>query len=233
MLIYESLILLLTFLLLNIPIFISIYRYVFKDLNLFAKLAIGAVYWSCAFLTQELVPFIGVLILLFRVHGKEDCETQIRDINIWSIGFRDIVIVTFAAVVFKVAISQINMLYVNILNLYFRVEVKPQEIVEEFAAGEIYYKMLLFVLVVILAPFVEEYIFRYYVYDRLLLPRMPAFIAAIISSVLFTLLHLNVAGIPTFFGLGLYCTFVYEKKGFYGAVITHVVSNLVTTAFLF
>lgn len=232
MILYEAFILLLTFLLLNVPIFLSLYQYVFYNLNPFAKLAIGIFYWCFAFLTQELVPFIGVVILLFKVHGKAEDEMQARDINIWSISLRDTFLVAFAALVFKVAISQLNILYVNMLDLFFRMEVKPQEIVEEFAAGDQYYKILLFVLVVILAPFVEEYIFRYYVYDKLLLPRMPAVAAAIISSALFTLLHLNVSGIPTFFGLGLYCAFVYEKKGYYGAVITHIVSNLATTVFL-
>lgn len=232
MVLYESFILIFTFLLLNVPIFISLYKYVFKDLNSFAKLAIGVFYWSAAFLTNELVPFIGVLILLFRVHGKTENEMQTRDINIWSIGFRDIALVTGAALIFKAVINQLNKLYVNILSMYFGMKVKPQEIVGEFEMGDMYYKVLLFVLVVVLAPFVEEYIFRYYIYDKLLLPKMPFAAAAIISTALFTLLHLNVSGIPTFFGLGLYCTFIYEKKGFYGAVITHVVSNLVTAVFL-
>ncbi|MDD4503708.1 MAG: CPBP family intramembrane metalloprotease [Clostridiaceae bacterium] len=232
MVLYESFILIFTFLLLNIPIFVSLYKYVFKDLNPFSKLSIGVFYWSSAFLTNELVPFIGVLILLFRVHGKAENEMQTRDINIWSIGFWDIALVTGAALIFKAVINQLNKLYVNILGMYFGMEVKPQEIIGEFEVGELYYKVLLFVLVVVLAPFVEEYIFRYYIYDKLLLPRMPSAVAAIISTALFTLLHLNVSGIPTFFGLGLYCTFIYEKKGFYGAVITHLVSNLVTAAFL-
>lgn len=232
MLLYETFILLLTFLLLNIPIFISLYRYIFKDLNPFAKLAASILYWLLAFLANELAPFIGVIILIFGVHVKEEVEAQIRDIDIWHIGFRDMTFVAFSAVVFKIVISQLNIIYVNILDRYFGLEVIPQEIVEEFATGEVFYKILLFALVVILAPFVEEYIFRYYIYDRLLLPRMPAVAAAIISSALFTLLHLNVSGIPTFFGLGLYCTFIYEKKGFYGAVITHVVSNLITTILL-
>lgn len=229
---YEAFIIIFTFLLLNFPIFISLYEYLFKDLNLFAKLAIGVLYWSFAFLAHELVPFIGVLILLYRVHGKAEDEMQTRDINIWSIGPRDIVFVAVGTLVFKLIINQINKLYVNILNIYVNMEVKPQEIVEEFATGEMYYKVLLFILVVVLAPFVEEYIFRYYIYDKLLLPRMPSLVAAIISTALFTLLHFNVSGIPTFFGLGLYCTFIYEKKGFYGAVIAHLVSNFATAIFL-
>jgi uncharacterized protein len=232
LLFYETFILIFTFLLLNIPIFISLFKYVMKDLNPFAKVTVCVLYWFFAFLTQELMPFIGVLILLFKVHGKEEDEIQMRDINIWSIRYTDIALVAGAALIFKIVISQLNSLYLNIISKYLGMDVKPQEIIEEFVVGELYYKVLLFVLVVVLAPFVEEYIFRYYIYDKLLLPRMPAVVAAIISSALFTLLHFNVSGIPTFLGLGLYCTFMYEKKGFYGAVITHVVSNLATAAFL-
>ncbi|HYE84413.1 MAG TPA: CPBP family intramembrane glutamic endopeptidase [Clostridia bacterium] len=232
MVVYESFILIFTFLLLNIPVFISLYKFVFKELNIYAKLAICVFYWVSAFITHELAPFIGVLILLSRVHGKEDNDIEIRDINIWKIKFKDAVNIAGAALVFKLVISQLNRIYVDILSIYFGLQVEPQEIVKEFAVEELYYKMLLFALVVILAPFVEEYIFRYYIYDKLLLPRMPSLAAAVISSALFTLLHLNISGIPTFFGLGLYCTLMYEKKGFYGAVITHVVSNLATAVLL-
>ena len=232
MALYESFILVFTFLLLNIPIFISLYKYVFKEWNVFKKLAVSIFYWIFAFLAHEFIPFIGVLILLFKVHGKEESDNQLRDINIWHLGFRESLFAAGGALGFKLVISLINKLYVDVLSGYLRLQVEPQEIVKEFAVEELNYKILLFLLVVVLAPFVEEYIFRYYIYDRLLLPRMPNVAAAIISSALFTLLHLNISGIPTFFGLGLYCTYMYEKKGFYGAVITHVVSNLVTAVLL-
>lgn len=230
--IYEAFIIIFTFLLINVPIFISLYNYVFKDLNIVAKLVIGVIYWSAAYFTHELIPFIGVLILLAGVHGKTEDEMQIRNINIWSVRARDIVIVSGGTLIFKAVINQVNNLYVHILNIYFKIEPKSQEIVEEFAFGEIYYKVLLFILVVVLAPFVEEYIFRYYIYDKLLLGRMPSVAAAIISAALFTMLHFNISGIPTFFGLGLYCTYIYEKRGFYGAVTAHLVSNFVTATFL-
>lgn len=232
MLFYESFILIFTFLLLNVPIFYSLYKYVLKDLNIFIKLSIIVLYWTFAFLTHELVPFIGVLILLFKVHGREEGDNRIRDINIWHLGLREALFVAGGALIFKVVISLLNKLYVDIISSYSGLQIVPQEIVREFEAGELYYKLLLFLLVVVLAPFVEEYIFRYFIYDTLLLPRMPVLAAAIISSTLFTLLHFNISGIPTFFGLGLYCTYMYEKRGFYGAVIAHLVSNLATAVLL-
>ncbi len=229
---YESFILIFTFLLLNVPVFFSLYKYVFRNMNIFAKLAIGILYWAFAFTSHEMVPFAGVLILLLRVHAWEENDYRIRDTDIWHLGFRDSIFVAAGALVFKVGISLVNKLYVDILSSYSGLQIEPQEIVKEFSSEDMVYKLLLFIMVVICAPFVEEYIFRYFLYDRLLLPRMPGLAAALISSALFTLLHLNISGIPTFFGLGLYCTYMYERKGFYGAVITHVVSNLVTAVLL-
>ncbi len=232
MVFYEWFILIFTFLFLNVPIFISLYKYIFKGMKPPLKIAAGTVYWLLAYIAHELAPFIGVLILLFRVHSREEDKWQLRDINIWAARYTDIAAVAGISLIFKMIINQVNRLYMHILVSYLGIEANPQEIVGEFAKGDTYYKVLLFFLVVILAPFVEEYIFRYYLYDKILLPRMPHAAAAIISTALFTLLHFNISGIPTFFGLGLFCTYIYEKKGYYGAVTTHVVSNLVTAVFL-
>lgn len=204
----------------------------FRKLNIFVRLAAGIVYWVSAIATHELVPFVGVLVLLLSVHRREENDYQIRETDIWRIRPQQAVFAAAGALIFKVVISLVNKLYVDFLSAYSELKIEPQEIVKEFASEDWLYKLLLFLMVVVFAPFVEEYIFRYFIYDRLLLPRMPGFAAAVISSALFTLLHLNISGIPTFFGLGLYCCHVYERKGYYGAVIAHVVSNLVTAALL-
>lgn len=229
---YKIFITVLTFLVLNMPIFISLNKYVFKNANTYTKLLIGLLYWPLAFLTQQLIPFIGVLILLNKVHSRENEDSLARDINIWAPDFGRLAAVAGVSVVFKILVNQLNSLYVFFLNRTLELEVKPQEIVGEFEQGGFVYKAVLMVLVVVLAPFVEEYIFRYYIYDRILLPKMPSFAAALISASLFTLLHYNISGIPTFFCLGLFCALVYEKTGFYGAVVTHAVSNLMTAVFL-
>lgn len=232
MVFYEAFIIIFTFLVINVPVYVSLEKYFFKDLNTYLKLLVGLIYWFLAFFTQQLIPFIGVVLLLYKVHSRENPDYGMRDFNIWTISFGSLASVAGAAVVFKLLINQLNNLYVFILTGPMNVEAKPQEIVGEFARGGFIYKMALFALVVVLAPFVEEYVFRYYIYDKLLIPKMPSFAAALISTALFTLLHYNISGVPTFFGLGLFCTFMYEKKGFYGAVTTHMVSNLMTAIFL-
>lgn len=229
---YKTFIAILTFLVINIPIFMSLNKYVFMDTNTYTKLLIGLLYWPLAFLTQQLIPFIGVLILLSKVHSRENDDSGMRDINIWAPNFGRLAAVVGVSAVFKILVNQLNSLYVFFLTRSLDIEIKPQEIVGEFEQGGFIYKAALLVLVVVLAPFVEEYVFRYFVYDRILLPKMPSFAAALISASLFTLLHYNISGIPTFFCLGLFCCFIYEKTGFYGAVIAHAVSNLMTAVFL-
>ncbi|MGE5630314.1 MAG: lysostaphin resistance A-like protein [Caulobacteraceae bacterium] len=229
---YETFVMLFTFLLINAPVFLALNRYIFGSLNIYKKLIFAVVYWVPALFTQQLMPFLGVIVLLIWHHSKEGNDIGIRDFNPWLTSFRDIAIVAVWAAIFKILISQLNKLYVYALAVFLKYEAVPQDIVGEFNRGELYYKVMLFILVVILAPFVEEYIFRYYIYDKVLLPQMPAAAAALISTLLFTLLHYNISGIPTFFGLGLFCTFMYEKKGYYGAVTTHMVSNLMTAILL-
>jgi uncharacterized protein len=53
-------------------------------------------------------------------------------------------------------------------------------------------------------------------------------IAGIFSAALFTVSHLNVSGVPTFFILGLLCAYLFQKKGYWAAVLAHAVSNLIT-----
>jgi len=228
----ESFILLFTFLLLNLPVFFSLYKYVFRERSIFVKLVVGVVYWTSAIFTHEFVPFLGVVLLILKVHSKEEADYEIRETDIWHIRLQQVVFAASGALIFKVLISLLNKLYVDLLSRYSELQIEPQEIVKEFASEQLLYKVILFLMVVIFAPFVEEYIFRYFIYDRLLLPRMPGLAAAVISSALFTLLHLNISGIPTFFGLGLFCCYSYERKGYYGAVTAHVVSNLVTAVLL-
>lgn len=196
------------------------------------KLAVGIIYWSSALFTHEFVPFLGVVVLILTVHSKEEPDYGIRDTDIWHLELHQVAFAAAGALVFKVVICLVNKLYVDVLSRFSQLDIGPQEIVKEFASEVLLYKLMLFLMVVIFAPFVEEYIFRYFIYDKLLLPKMPGMAAAVISSALFTLLHLNISGIPTFFGLGLYCCYMYERKGYYGAVTAHVVSNLVTAALL-
>lgn len=231
---YEYFISLLALFLLNIPVYVALDRYLLKytRIGIRARISIRVItffiYWSTAFVLQNFTPFVGVLILLIFIHKKqEDQNTDIRDNHIWQIKPRDIFIVAGISIGARFFILVINIVFVVILDMITKYNVKPQEAVAEFSNAGGIYKLTLFFMMAVFAPIAEEYVFRYYLYHKLLLPKMPAFAAAILSAALFTLLHYNVGGIPSFFTLGLLCTYCFHKKGYYGAVTAHAVFNLI------
>ena len=77
------------------------------------------------------------------------------------------------------------------------------------------------------SPFVEEVIFRGFLYGRMRV-YMPRVVAILVSSLLFGVYHGNlVQGLYGFF-MGVIYTLVYEKyQNFYLAVMMHAITNMV------
>lgn len=220
------------FLIINIPIYMQFYNVFLRDKKLWQISLITSLYWIGAIFTENLFPFIAVLLLLSRYHIPYKEDSYLRDINIWDFSWSYLVNVSIMTLIFKAVLTIVNALYVYILNYFANFNIKPQEVVIDFYESGFWPRLILFFLIVVFAPFVEEYVFRYFLYDKLFLPKMPAVFAAILSAVIFTLAHYNASGIPSFFGLALFCNYVYEKKGYFAAVIAHLTFNLSTVILL-
>ncbi len=79
----------------------------------------------------------------------------------------------------------------------------------------------------VVSPFVEEVIFRGFLYGRMRV-YMPKVWAVLISSMLFGVYHGNMVQGVYGFLMGLLFTMVYDRyKNFYLAVIMHAIANLV------
>lgn len=221
------------FLIVNTPIYLQLYRVFLKDKKPFAIIILTILYWFGAIITENLIPFIAVLLLLYRYHliGDEG-ENYIRDINVWRFEKSSILNVAVMTLIVKTLLTIVNAIYISILDYFIKGEVQPQEIVTDFYESRLWIKFILFFVIVIFAPFVEEYVFRYFLYDKIFLPRMPRAFAAFLSAVIFTIAHYNLSGIPSFFGLALFCTRMYEKKGYFAAVTVHMTFNLSTVVML-
>ena len=236
------------FLIVNIPIYFQLYRIFLKDKKTFAIISITALYWIGAIFTENLIPFIVVVLLLYRYHLKVNCpagaregalgykadqdENYMRDINIWRFEGHTALNVAIATLVFKILITIVNGIYVYILSILMKTEIHPQEVVTDFYESGFGPRFILFFIIVLFAPFVEEYVFRYFLYDKFFLPRMPRGFAACLSAAIFTIAHYNLSGIPSFFGLALFCTYIYEKKGYFASVTAHMAFNLSTVVLL-
>jgi membrane protease YdiL (CAAX protease family) len=110
-------------------------------------------------------------------------------------------------------------------------EYKQQEIVLNFKSNLLKDKALL-LHVLIIAPVVEEIIFRGYIY-RILKTKIPIILAIIISSTLFSLIHYNVLSFILLFVLSIFLTYIYERNGsIMCPIIIHSLFNLMMSALI-
>jgi membrane protease YdiL (CAAX protease family) len=110
-------------------------------------------------------------------------------------------------------------------------EYKQQEIVLNFKSNLLKDKALL-LHVLIIAPVVEEIIFRGYIY-RILKTKIPIIFAIIISSTLFSLIHYNVLSFILLFVLSIFLTYIYERNGsIMCPIIIHSLFNLMMSALI-
>jgi membrane protease YdiL (CAAX protease family) len=110
-------------------------------------------------------------------------------------------------------------------------EYKQQEIVLNFKSNLLKDKALL-LHVLIIAPVVEEIIFRGYIY-RILKTKIPIMFAIIISSTLFSLIHYNVLSFILLFVLSIFLTYIYERNGsIMCPIIIHSLFNLMMSALI-
>lgn len=217
------------FLIINTSIFIQLYSVFFKNKKLWIIIAFSAIYWLGSIFTENLFPFIAVVVLITGHHLRDGNDNRLyRDIDIWEFRLLHVFKVSILTIIFKIGLTFVNSIYIIILNYFTDFDAKPQDVIVNFYQSDLYLKIVMFLLIVIFAPFVEEYVFRYFLYDKFFLSYMPSFYAAILSAAIFTIAHYNIAGIPSFFGLALFCNYIYEKKGYFSAVTVHLVFNLTT-----
>ena len=217
------------FLIINASIFIQLYSVFLKDKKFWIIVVFSAIYWLGSIFTENLFPFIAVVILITRYHLRNENDNRFyRDIDVWEFRWFQLFKVSILTIIFKIGLTFVNSIYIVILNYFADFDAKPQDVIVNFYQSDLYLKLVMFLLIVIFAPFVEEYVFRYFLYDKFFLSYMPSFYAAILSAAIFTIAHYNIAGIPSFFGLALFCNYIYEKKGYFSAVTVHLVFNLST-----
>jgi membrane protease YdiL (CAAX protease family) len=212
----------------NLPVYLELYKHALKNRAVWLRIIVTIVFWGLAIITQSISAFLGVVYLFFTYYRKHSRSEENPDYDVWLISGKDAAISAAMSVLAKLGIFAIHLVYIIILTKLVKYNIRGQEIVEVYANSQLIERLILAIEIVVIAPMVEEYVFRYYLYNKLLAPRMPLFFAAMFSAALFTVVHFNIGGIPTFLGLGLFCTYLYERKGYWAAVIAHGISNLIT-----
>lgn len=210
-----------------IPPWFALRKYIRPRLNRFALVIIFILYVAATLFTENLMPFIAVLLTLYfikrtRYEGAESyylrpLRNKKLEVILYAIGFK-----FFATLV--------NGIYILLLQ-GLKVELESQEITKLFADAAWFKIIILSAMTVIIAPILEEFIFRHILY-RGFAKKIGKVFAVILTSTIFALIHYNIAGSISFFMLGIYNCYLYEEYGYRAAVVNHFIFNLFSTAII-
>lgn len=179
-----------------IPPWLVLRKYLKNYINRAALIIIFIAYITATLFTQNLFPFIVVMLsFYFAVKMKDNEETlyYLRPLQEKTLE------IILYSLVFKFLITIINYFYVLIL-LKFGINVKSQEIFDIFLNADWIKVIILIIMTIIFAPILEEFIFRHILY-RGFSKKIGKIFSAILTSFLFAVIHYNLAGFIAFLGL--------------------------------
>ncbi|MBV4424538.1 CPBP family intramembrane glutamic endopeptidase [Clostridium tyrobutyricum] len=181
---------------------------------------INILYIGISIYTQNIVPFIFVIINILCMRFTDDfCKFNIKRFNILN-GFR-LALISYLVVIL---ISIFQQAVENSLKL----NLHKQEIVTNMANMPLNKLVFMVPIVVIFAPVLEEFMFRWIFFEKIFKNRLGVLGAAILSSLMFSFIHFSLSVFFVIFWIGLYNCYLIHKKGYWYAVFNHAVFNSVT-----
>ncbi len=227
MLDYETAKDVMVFLLLILPpllVYIRFWRE--RDRSRVLIFAISVLYIIAAIFTQNLMPFVLVLFNIALMKGKEEFEEYGFSLNGFSLvkGIKYSVFSYFITIV--VAIVSLSVMS------SFGIQQEEQEVVKWMTDLPIELFWIAVPVAVVFAPVVEEFVFRWFFFERIFKKRIGLAAGAVLSSLIFAFIHFNVQAFPMILWIGLYNCYLIEKKGYWYSVFNHLMFNSVTVAAL-
>lgn len=240
--IYEIIETVLVFIIVYIlPLMIFIKFSMRKNISNLVLAIICIIYISFSIFTENLFPFIfTILNILFIKNNKIEDENIHISLKVQD----DVVISDYEK--YKFSIKTFNFynglkysllsyfLFIIIMVLFqyifvkYNINIKQQEIVEDTMKGTWFKFLITMPTIVIFAPIVEEFVFRWYLFEKIFKGRIGVISSAIITSIMFSLVHFNINAFPVLLALSLINCYLIHKKGYWYAVFNHLVFNSVT-----
>lgn len=180
-------------------------------------------YLGISVFTQNLLPFVLVVIDIWYLKN-EGWDYEIYNFNIRHVKFFKGIKYSFFSY-FITLIITVGVSYAFTIN---NIPVKEQEVVTWMSGMSLHMFLLSIPVAVVFAPVLEEFVFRWFFYKKVFGRRLGIKLSAAISSVIFAAAHYNLMAFPIILWIGLYNCYLMEKKGYWYAVINHMVFNSVT-----
>lgn len=125
-------------------------------------------------------------------------------------------------------IITVAIIYMYILQ-QLNIDLKQQEVISEMMNSPLRKFLLIVPSAVIFAPIVEEFVFRWVLFEKILSKRINIYYSAIISSTIFALVHYNIKAFASILVIAIVNCYLIHKKGYWYAVLNHVIFNSVST----
>lgn len=212
---------------------------------------ISLIYVISTFFIQNLAPFIMVIMDIslikqsLRFHDMR-YETGVidEDKSISAICKNDFLRFNFSIKNFKIssavlysvysyAIAMIIAFLSSVIFYIYNINSKEQDIITWMSGLNMWKFFIMVPVAVIFAPVLEEFVFRWLLFEKILAPKAHILLASLVSSLIFAAVHFNLRSFPILFCIGLFNCYLIHEKGFWYSVFNHSIFNFVTTFALF
>ncbi|WP_368489884.1 lysostaphin resistance A-like protein [Clostridium sp. BJN0013] len=185
---------------------------------------IGILYIISSIFMENFIPFIFVFLnIKYMRHSGEFNEFDIKNFK-----FVKALNLTIIFYIVSIAISTVQ----TIILSNFKVELKHQEIVTNMVNMPLEKFLIMVPIVIIFAPVLEEFVFRWLLFKKIFSRRMGVYLAALLSSAIFAVIHFSLNAFAVILWVGLYNCYLMNKKGYWYAVFNHFIFNSITIAAL-
>lgn len=190
-------------------------------------ITISLIYLVASVFTQNVLPFVLVVLNIIYLR-YENGEYERYNFSIKKIKF-------FKGLKYSLYSYAVTII-ISVITLYifsgFNIEIKEQEVVTWMVDMSLIKYLITMPVALIFAPVVEEFVFRWFFFEKVFKNRFGIYFSALISSLMFATVHFNLRAFPMILWIGLFNCYLIEKKGYWYAVLNHFTFNFVTVMLL-
>lgn len=197
------------------------------DKNKFIIALISLIYLGASLYTQNILPFILVVLNIMYLKVENE-EYEKYNFSIRKFKFLEGLKYSIYSYGITIIISIITMYVFTKLN----VGTKEQEVVTWMVDMSLVKYIITMPVALIFAPVLEEFVFRWFFFEKVFKKSLGLYLSASISSAMFAIVHFNLRAFPMILGIGLFNCYLIEKKGYWYAVFNHFFFNFVTVMLL-
>lgn len=231
-----------SYVLLSISVFIPLgyfyikRKYTHSDIFWIVPLLLGYYYvWKYSLLLFFIFFFVSTAALIVLDFSlKSDLNKNFISKKKLNFKFSTIKKVLILTVSIHIIIEVLNKGFEQVLK-WFNVEIKEQDVVTQISQEEdMLMLIILFASVVLLAPILEEYCFRFFIYDYFLKRKLLVnpMTAILITTLIFAVVHQSPTSIFSLIVAGFFLNVIYQKWGLWYSMIGHGTMNFLSFLYI-